>query len=83
MNLDWIPNLLPIINATGIPILSIGILLLLRAYQNSVETYKDTTNHLREENERIRKRLADADNLYFGEVEKMRAIVSSSVDAIK
>jgi hypothetical protein len=83
MNLDWLTTLLPIINATGIPILAIGIILLLRAYQKSVEAYKETSSHLREENERIRKRLNEADTFYFGEVEKMRTTVSNSMEAIK
>lgn len=82
MNLDW-TILLPIVNSTGIPLLAIGIILLLRAYQKSGETYKETSNHLKEENERLRKRLNDADTLYISEVEKMRTAAVSAAETIK
>lgn len=82
MNFDW-PNLLPILNATGIPLLTIGIILLIRAYQKSVETYKETSTHLSEENTRLRKRLSEIDLDYFAQVERMKNIVSNSVEAIE
>jgi DnaJ-domain-containing protein 1 len=80
---DWLTNILPIINAGGIPILAIGIILLFRAYQKATETYRDTSNHLKDENDRLRKRLAESDANYFSEIDKIRVTVSSSLDAIK
>jgi len=59
MNFDWLTNLLPIINATGIPLLVVGIFLLLRAYQKATEISKSTATYLSEENERLRKRLVE------------------------
>jgi Tfp pilus assembly protein PilN len=82
MNFDWITTLLPIINATGIPLLSIGIIFLLRAYQKSVETYKDTTAHLKEENKRVREQLSILDSSYADSLNKMRETVSKSMQAI-
>lgn len=82
MNLDWLANLLPILNATGIPLLAIGIILLIRAYQRSVEIYKETSAHLKEENERLRKRILETDTGYFAEIDRMKGIVSKSIEAI-
>jgi hypothetical protein len=82
MNFDWLANLVPILNATGIPLLGIGIVLLVRAYQKSAETYKETSAHLTEENKRLWERLHDVDVGYFDEVEKMKSIVAKSIDAI-
>jgi hypothetical protein len=82
MNFDWITTTLPIINATGIPLLSIGIILLLIAYQKSVETYKDSTTHLKDENKRVREQLSTLDSSYTDSLNKMRETVSKSMQAI-
>jgi hypothetical protein len=65
MNLDWLTNLLPFLNSTGIPLLAIGIILLFRAYQKSLETYKGTFTDLREENKRLRQCLRESDTSYI------------------
>lgn len=82
MNFDWITTILPVINATGIPLLSIGIIFLLRAYQKSVETYKETTTHLQDENKRVRDQLSVLDSSYVESLNKMRDTVSKSMQAI-
>jgi hypothetical protein len=83
MNLEWVKDLLPLLNATGIPLLAIGILLLLRAYQNSVQTYKDVTSSLKDENERLRTRLTEVETSYYGEMDKARDIAIKSMEAIE
>jgi len=80
---DLFSILLPIINAAGIPILAIGIIILLRAYQKASETYRDTSNYLRDENERLGKRLATAEANHFNDYEKMRVMASNSINAIQ
>jgi len=80
---DWLTNLLPILNAAGIPLLAIGVILLIRAYQKSVETYKETSSHLRDENERLRKRIYELDTSYFREVEKVRSVILKSSEVIE
>lgn len=82
MNID-LSNLLTILNATGIPLLAIALILLVKAYQKSGETYKETSSHLSSENERLRKRLGEVDASYFTDVEKMRSIVAKSMEAIE
>jgi hypothetical protein len=77
------PSLIPIVNATGIPLLAIGVILLVRAYQKSVDTYKETSVHLSSENDRLRKRLVEADTAYSRELNELRSIVSKSVKAIE
>jgi len=83
MPTDWLSTLLPIINAAGIPILAIAIVMLLRAYQKATDTYKDVSNHLRSENERLSNRLAKVETDYFSDYDKMKVTVSSSMNAIQ
>jgi len=80
---DWLTVVLPIINAAGIPLLAFGIILLLRAFQKSTDIYKDTTIHLKDENDRLRKRLSEFESSYFNEIEKAREIAVRSMDAIQ
>jgi len=81
MNLDWLTTLIPIVNATGIPLLAVGIILLLRAYQKSVEAYKDTSLHLSEENKRLRTQLSEVDSGYLEALNRMREIAAKSIQA--
>jgi hypothetical protein len=82
MDFDWVPKLLPLVNATGVPLLAIGFYLLFRAYQKSIDTYKETHEHLSDENKRLRERLQSSDTGYFDQINKMRDVVSKSVDTI-
>jgi len=81
MNFDWLATLIPIVNATGIPLLAIGIIFLLRAYQKSVEAYKETSLHLTEENKRLRNQLSEADAGYIEALNRMREIATKSIQA--
>jgi predicted nucleic acid-binding Zn-ribbon protein len=82
MDFDWLPKLLPLINATGVPLLAVGCYLLFRAYQKSIDTYKETHEHLSEENKRLREQLQSVETGYFDQVNKMKDVVSKTVDAI-
>lgn len=78
-----INTLMPILNAMGIPLLATGIILLIRAYRKSVEAYKDTSNHLREENERLRILLSEKDTSYFEQIQRMNRITAKSAEVIE
>lgn len=82
MSFDWLTPLLPVINMAGIPILLISIVVLLQVYQKTNSLYKDTSEHLRGENERLAKRLADTEQKYFDEIERIKKNVSSTLDAV-
>ncbi len=83
MDYDFFMKILPILNATGVPLLAIGIILLLRAYQQSVKTYRESSTHLLEENKRLRNLLSEGDANYLALMEKMKGIVAKSVEAIE
>jgi hypothetical protein len=83
MDYDSFMKLLPILNATGVPLLAIGIILLLRAYQQSVKAYRESSTHLLEENKRLRNLLSEGDANYLSLMEKMKGIVAKSVEAIE
>jgi hypothetical protein len=82
MDLNWLMQLLPIINGAGIPILAVGIVLLLRAYQAATKSYQETSEHLKIENERLRGRLIEAEDRYFLSAEKIKDLMSKSIEAV-
>lgn len=82
MNLDWLMQLVPIINAAGVPILAVGIILLLLAYQNASKSYQETSVHLKIENERLRARLSEEEDRYFLGAEKIKDLMSKSIEAM-
>ena len=83
MQPDWLTNFLPVLNATGIPLLAVGVILLVRAYQKSIEAYKDSTTHLAAENEKLRERLRVIDASYFDQIEKAKTSAAKSFEAIE
>jgi hypothetical protein len=83
MNLDWLTILLPVVNAAGIPILAFAVIMLVRAYRKSVETYKETADHLRLENDRLRKRLSELDTGYSKQLDRIRNVVDKAVGSLE
>ena len=82
MDTSWISSLIPLLNASGLPILAVGIFILIRAYQKLVEAHKTSYEELLTENDRLRRRLASVDDSYFQEMEKLHSIIKKSSDAI-
>ncbi|MBL8091782.1 MAG: DnaJ domain-containing protein [Anaerolineales bacterium] len=82
MSFDWLTPFLPAINMAGIPILLVSIVVLLQVYQRTNSLYKDTSEHLRGENERLAKRLADTEQKYFDEIERIKKTVSSTLETV-
>jgi hypothetical protein len=82
MDADWLTKILPFLNAAGIPLLSLSILLLILSYRRIVEVYKDTVKDLRDENKRLSERLREVDSDYFEKIAKMKEIISKSENAV-
>lgn len=96
MEFDWISKLLPLVNATGVPLLAVGFYLLFRAYQKSIDTYQGTYRHLTEENRRLnetysnlshensllKERLQSIDTEYYDQIDKMRESIIKTANAI-
>lgn len=80
MSFDWLTPLLPVINMAGIPILLLGIVVLFQAYQRVNSLYKEESEHLTTENERLRKRLSETEATYFSEIDRIQKTVSNSLD---
>lgn len=79
---DWV-TILPIINATGIPLLAFSFFLLFRVYHRSIETHQGTIAGLRHENERLRQRLSESDASYTELALKMRAMAMRGAEAVE
>jgi hypothetical protein len=75
---DILTTLVPFINAAGIPILAFAIIILLRVYQKIGESYQQSANYLREENERLRRRMEQADSHYFDYLDKVRTLATKA-----
>jgi len=89
MNIDWLEPLLRGLNLAGVPILVGGIVLLFRAYKSALEAnaethrqLRETSQALKEENDRLRKSLVSRDTAFLSELEKLDAVVQKSVTAI-
>jgi predicted nucleic acid-binding Zn-ribbon protein len=72
MNLNWLTDVFPVLNATGLPLLAIAVILLVRAFQKSIETYKETSAHLSTENQTLRERIQETYRNFTEENEKLR-----------
>jgi hypothetical protein len=82
MSID-LNQILPLINATGIPLLAVSLIVLIMAYQKAVQTYKETASSLNEENKRLRETLHSNGLDYIEELRKMKKVVSKVDDAVE
>lgn len=80
---EVLQEILPLLNALGLPLLGTAVLILVRAYRQSAETYEQTSSSLRTENERLRTQLTVRDTQYFGEVDRMKATTASALRAVE
>jgi len=81
--MDNVNAVLQIVNALGIPLLAVGVILLIVAYQKSGEAYRDGSKYLRDENDRLRTRLAERDDHYFALVDRTAKLLARSERAIE
>jgi hypothetical protein len=82
MEAEWVNRILPILNAAGIPLLSIGIIVLIWAYRKSSDVYRGTTNYLLEENKRLKDQLQIIDSDYLERLGKLRDMLAKAENAI-
>ena len=78
-----VKEILPYINAAGVPILAFSIFMLVKTYQKINQKYSENIDRERNENQKLREHVTHYESSFLSEIGRIQEVIKKADNVIK